>query len=248
MDLFYLLPHQLDLDHERVTIDGQEFHHLVRVLRCREGDVVAVTDGAGLTAELLVESVGKRELHGSLRNQRCVQPPETQVSVAMSLLKSPQRFDLFLEKATELGIDEIIPVITKRTVSTPDSGKFQRKLERWSSITHAAARQSRRYYLPELRQPCSFEKALGLKGYDIRLIAHESEESFGSFKPAGRRVLFFVGPEGGFTGEEIAVAVQSGVRPISFGSSVLRAETAGLFAVALVRAALLGSADPAHYL
>ncbi|MBN1929805.1 MAG: 16S rRNA (uracil(1498)-N(3))-methyltransferase, partial [Chlorobiaceae bacterium] len=218
MDLFYLLPHQLDPDRGRATIDGEEFHHLARVLRCREGDVVPVTDGAGLSAELAVEAIGKQELQGSLRNLRRVPPPETRVSVAMSLLKLPQRFDLFLEKATELGIGQIIPITTQRTVSTPDSGKIGRKLERWRGIVHAAARQSRRYYLPELCQPCSFQEALRLEGYDIRLIAHEGEESFGPFTPAGRRVLFFIGPEGGFTEAELAAAAQSGVAPVSFGT------------------------------
>ncbi len=248
MDLFYVLPRQLDLEHGRATIDGEEFHHLARVLRCREGSVVPVTDGAGLSAELVVESIGKRELQGAIRNQRRVLPPETRVTVAMSLLKAPQRFDLFLEKTTELGIDCIIPIITQRTVSTPESGKLERKLERWRSIVHSAARQSRRYYLPELSIPCSFKEALQLDGYDLRLIAHESEEAFGPFAPAGRRVLFFVGPEGGFTEAEIAAAMQSGITPVSFGASVLRAETAGVFAVALVRAALLADSDPAKQL
>jgi len=240
MDLFYVLPHQLDLDHGRASIDGEEFHHLARVLRCREGDTVPVTDGAGLSAELVVESIGKSELQGSIRNQQRVPPPETRVSVAMSLLKAPQRFDFFLEKATELGIDRIIPIITQRTVSTPDLKKIDRKAERWRNIVHSAARQSRRYYLPELSTPCSFQEALQLEGYDLRLIAHESEEAFGPFEPAGKRVLFFIGPEGGFSEAEISAAAQSGVRPVSFGVSVLRAETAGVFAVALVRAALLG--------
>ncbi|HHE32418.1 MAG TPA: 16S rRNA (uracil(1498)-N(3))-methyltransferase [Chlorobaculum parvum] len=240
MDLFYVLPHQLDLGHGRASIDGEEFHHLARVLRCREGDTVPVTDGSGFSAELVVESIGKRELQGSICNQRRVPPPETRVSVAMSLLKAPQRFDFFLEKATELGIDRIIPIITQRTVSTPDLKKIDRKAERWRNIVHSAARQSRRYYLPELSTPCSFQEALQLEGYDLQLIAHESEEAFGPFEPAGQRVLFFIGPEGGFTESEISTAAQSGVRPVSFGASVLRAETAGVFAVALVRSALLG--------
>lgn len=248
MDLFYVLPHQLDLEHARATIDGEEFHHLARVLRCQPGDVVPITDGAGFAAELMVGSIGKHSLDGAIRNPRTVPAPETQVSVALSLLKSPQRFDLFLEKATELGVARIVPMITKRTVSTPDSGKIGRKLERWRGIVQSAARQSRRYHLPELMSPLTFREALVLDGYDLRLIAHESENAFSSFEPAGKKILFLVGGEGGFTDAEVADAVEAGFTPVSFGESVLRAETAGIFAVALVRARLLAEADPAKRL
>jgi 16S rRNA (uracil1498-N3)-methyltransferase len=243
MDLFYVLPHQLDKQHGRAVIDGDEFHHLARVLRCRQGDVVPITDGEGFSADMEVESLGRNSAEGPIRNARLVPSPDTKVTVALSLLKSPQRFDLFLEKATELGIDRIIPMITKRTVSTPDAGKIDRKLERWRGIVQAAARQSRRFHLPSLSHPLSFREVLGLDGYDLRLIAHETEEHFPPFEPSGRKLLFLVGGEGGFTEAEVSDAVQAGFTPVSFGESVLRAETAGIFAVALVRARLLGLAD-----
>lgn len=248
MDLFYVQPHQLDRERFRATIDGEEFHHLARVLRCQPGDVVPITDGAGFAAELMVESIDKRSLEGAIRNPRTVPPPETQVTVALSLLKSPQRFDLFLEKATELGVARIVPMITRRTVSTPDSAKIGRKLERWRGIVQSAARQSRRHHLPELTSPLTFREVLALDGHDLRLIAHESEDAFPSFEPAGKKILFLVGGEGGFTEAEVAEAAAAGFTPLSFGESVLRAETAGIFAVALVRAMLLAEADPAKRL
>lgn len=244
MDLFYLLPRQIDTEHARATVDGDEFHHLVRVLRCREGDVVPVTDGAGLSAEMVIEVVGKRAAEGTIRKRRFVPPPETRVTVAMSLLKLPQRFDFFLEKATELGVDEIIPMITQRTVSTPGEGRIERKAERWLNVMHSAARQSRRFHLPALSRPLRFREVLALEEYDLRFIAHESEQAFPSFEPAGRRLLFLVGGEGGFTDAECAAAVHAGILPLSLGSSVLRAETAGIFSVAMVRARLLATAPP----
>lgn len=248
MDLFYVLPRQLDAENGRALIDGDEFHHLVRVLRCREGDRVPITNGAGLSAALVIESVGRNSLEGALLERRFIPPSETKVSVAISLLKSPQRFDFFLEKATELGIDEIIPLITQRTVSTPGAGKIDRKAGRWESIVHAAARQSRRYHLPRLQKPLSFRDALALQGYDHRFIAHESVNEFASFDPIGCRVLFLVGGEGGFSETEVEEARQAGFLSVSLGSSVLRAETAGIFAVALIRARLLGEADNLHWL
>jgi 16S rRNA (uracil1498-N3)-methyltransferase len=246
MDLYYVSPNHLDLEHLRASIDGDEFHHLARVLRKREGECIPITDGAGLSAELSIEVIGKRSLEGSIRNCILIPRPATRVAVAISLLKAPQRFDFFLEKATELGIDRIIPMITHRTVSTPSSEKIERKVERWRSVVHSAARQCRRYHLPEIGAPVTFSGALRLEGYDIRLMPYESEQAFPEFDVAGKSVLFLVGGEGGFTGQEVDEAMAAGFTPVSFGATILRAETAGMFAVALVRARMLSEADPSQ--
>jgi len=96
--------------------------------------------------------------------------------------------------------------------------------------------------------PVAFSGVLRLEGYDVRLMPHESEQGFPAFDAAGKSVLFLVGGEGGFTGKEVAEAAAAGFTPVSFGSTILRAETAGIFAVALVRAHMLTEADPAHRL
>jgi 16S rRNA (uracil1498-N3)-methyltransferase len=243
MDLFYVSSRQLDLERGHAVIDGDEFHHLARVLRSREGDLIEITDGAGLSAMMTIDAIGKRSLEGTLRNCDRKARPETRISVAISMLKSPQRFDFFLEKATELGVDRIIPMTTRRTVSTPSEAKSGRKAERWRGIVHAAARQCRRYYLPEVCEPAGFAEVLRLPGYDIRLMPHESEQRFPEFEPAGKSILFLVGGEGGFTDGEVSDAVAAGFSPVTFGQTILRAETAGIFAVALVRAHLLGESE-----
>lgn len=248
MDLFYVLPRQLDLGCNHAVIDGDEFHHLTRVLRKREGDRIDITDGAGLSAELTIGRIDKRSLEGSLRNPTLVARPATRVSVAISLLKSHHRFDFFLEKATELGVDRIIPMTTRRTVSTPSSEKFGRKAERWRSVVHAAARQSRRHYLPDVCEPLDFAEVLNLPGYDLRLMPWESEERLPLFDAAGRNILFLIGGEGGFSDEEVVAAETAGFSPVTFGTTILRAETAGIFAVAFVRSRLLAGADPAERL
>ncbi len=239
MDLFYVLPGQLDLERALAVIDGDEFHHLARVLRCRQGQVVEITDGDGLSAMMTIESIGKRTLEGSL--SRCVrhERPTAGVTVAMSMLKSPQRFDLFLEKATELGVDRIVPMTTQRTVSTPSAEKSERKVERWKGVIQGAARQCRRYFLPELSEPMPFAEVLRLPGYDVRLLPYESGGARPLFDAAGRRILFVIGGEGGFTEREVSEAVAAGFETVTFGGTILRAETAGIFAVALVRSRLL---------
>ena len=248
MDLFYLSPGQLDLERGRAIIDGDEFHHLSRVLRCRVGDTLPVTDGAGLSARLTVDEIGKRSLEGRISEAERLPRPATRVTVAISLLKSPHRFDLFLEKATELGVDRIVPMTTRRTVSTPSEEKAGRKAERWRSVVHAAARQCRRHYLPEVSEPLPFAEVLRLPGYDLKLMPWESERRMPGFEPAGRNILFLVGGEGGFTPDEVAEAERAGFMPVSFGATILRAETAGIFAVALVRSMLLAEGDPAQQL
>lgn len=248
MDLFYVSPRQLDLVQNRAVIDGDEFHHLTRVLRTREGDLIDITDGAGLSALMKVDSIGKRFLEGSLMNITRISRPATRVSVAISLLKSQHRFDFFLEKATELGVDRIIPMTTRRTVSTPSAEKFGRKADRWRSVVQSAARQCRRYYLPEVTEPMAFTEVLRLPGYDLRLMPYESEERLPDVDPAGKNILFLVGGEGGFTDQEVAGAEAAGFSPVTFGTTILRAETAGIFAVAMVRALLLGETDPAQRL
>ncbi len=239
MELFYTDPEHVDLNARKLEIEGDEFHHLVRVLRKKEGDQILVTDGNGLRCEVRIVHLVKRSLVGEILTTTTVDPPKTAVTIALSMLKAPQRFDFFLEKATELGVSSIIPMITARTISLPSSDKVQGKLNRWRTILLSASRQSKRYYLPQLYEPLSFSKVLAFQGYDLRLIPYESAEVSPKMRCAGQKILFLIGGEGGFTEGEVAAAEAGGCRPISFGTTILRAETAGIFAVASVRLQLL---------
>jgi 16S rRNA (uracil1498-N3)-methyltransferase len=239
MELFYTSPEHVTLAARTLVIDGDEFHHLVRVLRKKEGDQILVTDGNGLRCEVRISAVDKSSLRAEIINETTVCRSITEVTVALSLLKAPQRFDLFLEKATELGVSSIIPMMTVRTISQPSSEKVQGKLNRWRTIMLSAARQSKRYYLPTLHEPLSFKKVLELQGYDLRLIPYEGSEVPPRVQCSGKKILFLIGGEGGFTTGEVQGAEAAGFAPISLGKTILRAETAGLFAVAYVRSQLL---------
>ncbi len=239
MELFYTLPEHIELSERTLVIDGDEFHHLVRVLRKKEGDQIRVTDGDGLRCEVRISAVDKTLLRGEILNYASIDRPHTEVAVALSLLKAPQRFELFLEKATELGVSSIIPMMTARTISQPSGEKVQGKLNRWRTIMLSAARQSKRYYLPKLDAPISFKKVLELQGYDLRLIPYEGSEAPPNVQCSGKKTLFLIGGEGGFTSGEVQAAEAKGFSPVSLGKTILRAETAGLFAVAYVRSQLL---------
>lgn len=240
MELFYASSAQIDRVAGRIRLDGEEFHHLSRVLRKKKGERISVTDGCGLHLDVCITGVGKSALEGDITATRQVAAPSSAVTVAISLLKAPQRFEIFLEKATELGVSAVIPMITARTVAQPPGERIARRLVRWRSIMLSAARQSGRYYLPDIGEPLPFRNVTGLKGYDCRLIPYElSVQSAGSAGLTGGKTLFLIGGEGGFTPEEVCLAREAGFTEISFGRSILRAETAGIFAVSLVRARLL---------
>ncbi len=242
MELFYTSTENIALDSGSMIIDGDEFHHLVRVLRKKSGEEILVTDGDGLRCEARISNIGKRSLECEILAHCRVERPSTRVTVALSLLKAPQRFDLFLEKATELGVSAIIPLISTRTISQPSSEKVQAKLKRWRTIMLSAARQSKRYYLPEISEPLPFKKALALQGFDLKLIPYELSESPPRVHCSAKNILFLIGGEGGFTDGEIGEARSAGFGEISLGKTILRAETAGIFAVAFVRTQLLEEA------
>ncbi len=240
MDLFYTPSNRIDLPGGTLSVEGDEFFHMTKVLRKKEGDEVYLTDGQGLSIKAAIGTVGKGVLTASIIASEQVSSPSTRVTVAISLLKSSQRFDFFLEKATELGVTAIVPMITDRTVSLPKEGKVENKLQRWRKVLVSASRQTKRYHLPSLSTPLLFEEVLGLEGYDMKFLPYESSGT----KPCGasftgKNVLFIIGGEGGFREEEVCRAGEAGFSEISFGRSILRSETAGVFAVAMVRSQVL---------
>ncbi len=239
MELFYTSTENIDLHSQSLVLDGDEFHHLARVLRKKTGERIFVTDGSGLCCEVSILDVGKTSLTGKIFGHTSFERPKTGVTVALSLLKAPQRFEFFLEKATELGVSTIIPMITARTLSQVSSEKVQSKLSRWRTIVLSAARQSKRYYLPQLWEPLSFRKVIALPGYDLKLIPYEGSEMPPEVECCGKQSIFLIGGEGGFTADEVQEAQIAGFRAISLGRTILRAETAGIFAVAYVRSQLL---------
>ncbi len=248
MDLFYTPSHLIDLAAGALCVEGEEFFHMTKVLRKKEGEAVQLTDGEGLSIKAAITKIDKGVLSAAITATERVAPASTKVTVAMSLLKSSQRFDFFLEKATELGVTGIVPMISSRTVSQPKAEKVRYKLERWKKVLVSASRQTKRYHFPEISSSLSFDEVLRLDGYDLKMIPYESSETAPEASFIGRNVLFVIGGEGGFTRQEVEQARQKGFRELSFGHSILRAETAGVFAVAMVRSQLVSSEQPDEWM
>ena len=235
MSCFYVQPR--DVMGDRLILRGEEVHHCVRVSRRGKGDVIEVVDGTGTGYEVRIERVEEEELEGKIV---AVWPewgePRHKVTLAQSLIKG-DGFDWVVEKTTELGVHRIVPMETRRTVvSTVRPGKVRR----WEKIARAAMKQARRCRQPVIEPVSAFENALKvLRELDVALLAWEGEREHavrdvlsGLSNPETVGIL--IGPEGGFTDEELDRARCSGVRFFSMGPRRLKAETAGVLAVGLV--------------
>jgi 16S rRNA (uracil1498-N3)-methyltransferase len=220
-----------------IIIDGAEFIHLVHVLRCREGDSISVIDGTDREYQAQIHSIGQKHCTAIIRE---VYPGrvESPISVTLyqALIKIP-RFEVIIEKVTELGVSRIVPVHCDRASAAGKSISAGR-MKRWEHIIQSAACQSRRTKVPELSQPIMLEKSFKENRGSARLIfspqtTYSHKAALASFGLVTDLDLF-LGPEGGFTGEELALANSQGIVEVSLGKRILRAETAAIAALAQV--------------
>lgn len=225
MQLFYA--HELKGDLH--TLEEQESKHIIRVLRMKCGDTIKLTDGAGkmCSGELVNEDPRRCEVRITEVQEefgkRCFH-----LHVAIAPTKNINRFEWFLEKATEIGIDEISPLICSR------SERKVVKTERLDKVITAAMKQSVKAYLPLLHEATSFKEFVTAKHAGQKFIAYVEEGEHPSLKslytaPGDATIL--IGPEGDFSPEEVELARENGFDVVSLGDSRLRTETAGVVAV-----------------
>lgn len=224
-----------------IRIEGEDRHHAVDVLRVRTGEELLVSDGEGTDYVCTVTDPGQEELILSVRERlRSDNELSSEVWLFQGMPKS-DKLELIIQKATELGVSHIVPVMTKNTVVKLDERKLPQKLSRWSSIAEAAAKQSKRSVIPQIHGPMKLTEALELaEGFEVSVIPYEHEEGIESLCEAitgfipGRRIGIFIGPEGGFDRLEIKLAEHKGVLPVSLGKRILRTETAAIAVLSLV--------------
>lgn len=219
-----------------IVLGEEEARHAGKVLRLSVGERILVVDGAGATHEVELDSVsGKRVSGRILSTEWNTGEPHSELHIALAILHQPARWETFLEKAVELGCTRITPMITART----QQGRL--KARRLESIMISALKQCERSRLPQLDEPTPLVDLLSLEG-SLRAICHEALADGSSLAEllsgneglsAGpRRVL--IGPEGGFSEEEVALAREAGWTPVWLGSRRLRAETAAMLAASVL--------------
>jgi 16S rRNA (uracil1498-N3)-methyltransferase len=222
----------------RATLGPELAWRLSRVLRLRPGEKLLLFDGSGKEWEVELVSISPKAVTATVLADH-PSPPEPAVRLRLfaGLVKEP-RFELVLEKATELGVAEIVPVVTRRSVVRPWK-EGSAKQERWRRIVIEATEQCGRARPPELSSPVPLPEAVRLAS-GLRLLPWEGERERGIQEPLSRargsvaEVSLLVGPEGGLEADEVELARQAGFQVVSLGRRVLRAETAALVAAALV--------------
>jgi 16S rRNA (uracil1498-N3)-methyltransferase len=218
---------------EEFPLNEPSSRHIVQVLRMRQGEQLMLTDGRGLQAIATILDPNKKHCRVRISQKTFREPDARRISIALSLLKNANRFEWFLEKATELGIWEIIPLKCSRT----EKQQFRR--ERMQSIVESALVQSQQSWMPQLREPADLNGFLGNAIADQLFIAHcgkDEKKHLGELIDTGlSSQLILIGPEGDFTEEEVALALRSGFVPVSLGEYRLRSETAAVAAAALLK-------------
>ena len=231
---FFVKPEQIsDRD---ITITGSDVNHIKNVLRMKVGEELAVKSGEDdREYRCEIVEIGEEEVHCHLRfiKEDGVELPSN-VYLFQGLPKA-DKMEMIIQKAVELGAFEIIPVATKRAVVKLDEKKAKAKVTRWQGISEAAAKQSKRGVIPEIKNVMTFKEAVAYaKEMEVKLIPYELAEGMQSTKEIiaglvpGQRVAVFIGPEGGFEESEIEEAKAAGIQPITLGKRILRTETAGL--------------------
>ena len=230
MQLFY--NKDIDISDSQFTFDKTESRHIVKVLRKKEGDVLHITDGKNTlyTVHILLAN-DKRCLVQITNTEQQEKPWPYKLHIAIAPTKNNDRLEWFLEKATEIGIDEITPIICS------NSERSVLKTERLEKIVQSAMKQSLKFVLPKLNQPLKFTDFIN-QSFDSELfIAHCEElqkDSLASSLKPNSNVLIMIGPEGDFTPSEISTALKNNFKPVSLGNSRLRTETAGVVATQTV--------------
>jgi 16S rRNA (uracil1498-N3)-methyltransferase len=223
-------------------LEGEEHHHLSRVLRGRPGKRVWLLDERGVSYLAEVEEVGSAQTRLLILEQQEKYQDHLHLTLAQALIKT-KNMDLVIQKATELGVDEIVPVAAARSVVKIGERKAA-KLARWQKIAREAAKQSRRPAPPAILGPQPVAAVLEARPASKKLILCESqgkmlrdileERPTGHDERAVPAVLLLIGPEGGWTKEEEQLALGQGYEAVNLGKCILRAETAALTAVALI--------------
>lgn len=231
-----------NINGDEVIIDGSDVNHIKNVLRKKAGDEIMVNDSAGTNYRCRIENISDRKIVLQvLSSESSAAELPVRISLFQGLPKA-DKMELIIQKAVELGVFDIYPVINERCVVKLDDKKATSKVERWNKISESAAKQSGRGIIPEIHMPINFSDALLLAENEKMNIILPYENADGmkyameTVKNALKteKTAVFIGPEGGFGSDEIELAKKKGAKIISLGHRILRTETAGLFLLSVL--------------
>lgn len=225
MQLFYNTT--ITDDTEGFIFDKEESKHIVKVMRKKQGDILFVTNGLGFIFKTEIIIAMDTKCSVKIVSSEKSEPLKYHLHLAVAPTKMNDRYEWFLEKATEMGISEITPIICDHS-----ERKFI-KTDRFDKIIQSAMKQSLQYYLPKLNAPISFKDFMKIKNEGLNLIAHCEESEKKSLKDVlkpNENITILIGPEGDFSDKEIKIALENNYIPVSLGNTRLRTETAAIVA------------------
>jgi len=235
---------------DTVYISGDDLKHMLQVLRFKTGDHILVFDGTGLEYEAEIISIDKNMATGRITE---IRRPETEPAKKVILFQGMPKSDKMewiIQKTVELGVAEIVPVITKYSVVRDKGGNIDGKLERWNRISREACKQSGRVVIPEVKRPVEYDQALKTwnevvqnktPGSTLAVFCYENEDKK-CFKELLKcynidyikTIGVFIGPEGGFSDEEVELAAEYNIIPVGLGKRILRTETAAIAVLSVI--------------
>lgn len=239
----FFLPREIG-QKSAIRIQGDELHHMIHVLRSKEGEMVEIFDDSGRGYLAEIKNIQKKfaELYIIRAIER---PSESPLRIVLlpSVIKR-DKMELIIQKATELGTSEIIPLMAQRSIIKKEvAGRW---VERWQKIAIEASKQSGRLRTPQIKKPLDFDRLPALKEGEVGLILHFSQESrrLGDIqiREDEKAIVILIGPEGGWDEREVTMARKKGFIPVTVGPRTLRSETSAIIIVALVQF-LIGDLD-----
>jgi len=235
MDIPFFFSHELNQQTKTLVLDEAASRHAVQVLRMKEGAILQLANGKGTIAQAAITDAHKKSTEVTIEATSYEPPVEHKIAIAISLVKNAARFEWFLEKATEIGITDIYPLLCNRT----ERQVF--RLDRMKQILISAMLQSQQAWMPILHTTASFNDSIKAfeKMEGSKMIAHclktDKQQLVDQLINQSCHQLILIGPEGDFTKEEIQLAMDNNYKPVTLGNTRLRTETAGMVAATLLK-------------
>ncbi|MGI6748545.1 MAG: 16S rRNA (uracil(1498)-N(3))-methyltransferase [Anaerovoracaceae bacterium] len=223
----------------RIT-DQNDMKHMLKVLRLGIGDIISISDSVEFEYEAEIVAIEKDYVEARIMDkQKFAREPELEITLFQGIPKQG-KMETIIQKTVELGVNSIVPVFTDRTIVV-DHGNFNKKIERWQKISDEAVKQCKRGIIPKINSQITFSEMLeDITKYDLILFPYENEvkrsikECLRGLVVKPKKVAIIIGPEGGFSDSEARILIKSGAQSVSLGKTILRTETAGMAAIAMV--------------
>lgn len=230
-----------DIKGDTIIISGDNQNHIKNVFRFKVGDEIVLCDGQGTDYRVKIQSQMHDYMEAKILDEtKTNSEPSVNITLYQGVPKGT-KLELIIQKNVELGIGRIVPVMCERTIVKFNSGKdIQKKVERWQKISEEASKQSGRGIIPDVGNPITLKDAVEeARGYDLAIIPYEKEhcttlKDVLANNRSIKNICIFIGPEGGFSEQEVELCKENNIIPITLGNRILRTETASIYTTSII--------------